>query len=112
MRMRRIYFISCKHGTTVNHDKAKLKSTLRADRFRNIALSCLLSYVVARLVVTDIGLWHMPVPADATALGEVIAVACLPVMVLVCFGVRAHYRGFAMVCAAGCVAALWLVVSA
>ncbi|EFG85444.1 hypothetical protein GXY_03403 [Novacetimonas hansenii ATCC 23769] len=110
--MRRIYFISCKHGTTVKHDKAKLQSSLRADRFRNILLSCVLSYVVARLVVTDAGLWHPSLPADATALGEIIAVAGLPAMVLACFGMRTRYRGFTMVCATGCVAVLCLVVLA
>ncbi|POF62986.1 hypothetical protein CFR73_10110 [Novacetimonas maltaceti] len=91
----------------MTRDKAKQKSALSADRLRTAVAACLLSYVVARLIVHDASCWHAPLPAEATALGQVIAIACLPVMVLACFGMRARHRGLVMLIVLGGLLALW-----
>ncbi|MCE2579528.1 hypothetical protein [Gluconacetobacter entanii] len=91
----------------MTRDKAKQKSALSADRVCCAVAACVLSYLAARLIVSDFSHWHVPLPTEATALGQVIAVACLPVMVLAGFGMRTRHRGLVLIGMLGGLAALW-----
>ncbi|NVN37371.1 hypothetical protein HUK81_10535 [Komagataeibacter swingsii] len=64
-------------------------------------LACLVSYPVAWYVMMDIA--HVAGSATPIQLGQIVALACLPVLVVLCFSA---YAGLLGVCVAGCIAAL------
>ncbi|MBE7728466.1 hypothetical protein F1542_01570 [Komagataeibacter sp. FXV3] len=62
-------------------------------------MACLVSYPVAHFVMMDIA--GMPGGNAMVQLGQIIALACLPVLIVLCFSAYAALPG---VCIAGCVA--------
>nr|WP_256138208.1 hypothetical protein [Komagataeibacter swingsii] len=61
----------------------------------------MVSYPVAWYVMMDIA--HVAGSATPIQLGQIVALACLPVLVVLCFSA---YAGLLGVCVAGCIAAL------
>ncbi|PYD75684.1 hypothetical protein CFR71_07715 [Novacetimonas pomaceti] len=111
MQMRRIYFSICNRRPQLTRDRAKRPPTPAIGRVRALSISCLLSYLVAHLLVMDIGRMvarhgNGTLPPDATQLGYMIAIGCLPLLILTCFGMWVRYRGIIAVGILGAVAAL------
>lgn len=86
------------------------KSRLMLNRMINAFGGCLFSYLVAHMVLMDIVQQARPTPTDAAAAGHMIALASLPVLILIWFGLYARYRGAIVVIMAGAVAALCALV--
>lgn len=111
MQMRRIYFSICNRRPQLTRDRAKRPPTLAVGRISALAIGCLLSYLVAHLLLMDIGRMvarhgNGTLPPDATQLGYMVAVGALPLLILTCFGIWARYRGIIAVGMLGAIAAL------
>ncbi|WP_102324022.1 hypothetical protein [Komagataeibacter saccharivorans] len=88
------------------------KSRLMLNRLVNAVVGCLCSYLVAHMLLMDLVQRARSTPTNAAAAGHMIALACLPVLILTWFGLYTRYRGAMVVITAGGVAALSrLVVS-
>ncbi|GAB6968691.1 hypothetical protein JCM25156A_27290 [Komagataeibacter kakiaceti JCM 25156] len=87
-------------------DTARPGSSLAINRFFSAVAACLLSYLAACLVLKDFIRWAGPNPAGAATLGDIVAIACLPVLILIGFGGNTRQRGLLVVCALGALAAL------
>ena len=77
------------------------RTRLTCNRVGGIVLACLVSYMVAHFMVMDIAC--VPVGRAAVPLGQIIALACLPVLIVLGFSTSA---GLISVCAGGGLAAL------
>lgn len=82
-------------------DRTEDRTRQARNRVAGIVLACLVSYPVAWCVMMDIA--HVAGSAIPLQLGQIVALACLPVLVVLCFSA---YAGLLGVCAAGCIAAL------
>ncbi|QOC47634.1 hypothetical protein [Komagataeibacter rhaeticus] len=76
------------------------------NRPGSLVLACLLSYGVAHLVVMDIVRLPGPASGEATALGQIMALALLPVLIVLGFGAHARHVGLFVVGGCGLAAAL------
>ncbi|GCE89165.1 hypothetical protein [Komagataeibacter diospyri] len=82
-------------------DRTEDRIRLARNRVAGILLASLISYPVAYFVMMDIA--HVPGGTASIQLGQIMALACLPVLIVLCFSA---YAGLLGVCAAGCVAVL------
>lgn len=82
-------------------DRTEGRTLLIRNRVVAIVLACLVSYPVACFIM--MGIAHGPGGTAAIQLGQIMALACLPVLIVLCFST---YAGLLGVCAAGCVAVL------
>ncbi|WP_182355372.1 hypothetical protein [Komagataeibacter europaeus] len=80
-------------------DRTEDRTRLTRNRIAGIVIACLVSYPVACFVMMDIA--GMSGGNATVQLGQIIALAGLPVLIVLCFSA---YAGLLSVCAAGCVA--------
>ncbi|WEQ56956.1 hypothetical protein LV564_07830 [Komagataeibacter nataicola] len=83
----------------------RARAAARHDRNRIACAvaSCLLAYGVARMLVGGIAAGSAG--SDRVHLGQMIALFCLPVMVVMGFGAWRQHAGLLLVGACGCLAA-------
>ncbi|EGG76915.1 hypothetical protein SXCC_02126 [Gluconacetobacter sp. SXCC-1] len=104
--MRRIY-ISKRNRIPATAMDARRRPAMPAwNRPGSLVLACLLSYGVAHLVVMDIVRLPGPASGEATALGQIMALALLPVLIVLGFGAHARHVGLFVVGGCGLAAAL------
>ena len=107
--MRRIY-ISKHNSPAPGLHRAAYRHPRRTGRawgrLGSLVLACLLSYAVAHLVLMDIAALPGAAPLAAMQLGQIIALAILPMLVVLCFGAHARHGGLYMVAGLGITAAL------
>lgn len=91
-------------------DRIKRVARLNRNRLVCATAACLMAYAVARLLVRDIA--FSPDATDLIHIGQMIAVFCLPVMIVVAFGVWKRHAGLIGVGTCGCIATgVWLLAS-
>ncbi|WP_155820086.1 hypothetical protein [Komagataeibacter europaeus] len=94
----------------VTTDRIERVARLNRNRLVCAVAACLMAYVVARLLVRDIA--PAPDATDLIHIGQMIAVFCLPVMIVVAFGVWRRHAGLIGVGTCGCIAAgIWMLVA-